>query len=801
MTKKKEITFKARPMPEFSSNTRTSLCSKRSTFSSRPLTIVEPFQFHHTNKRSHEKYPKDQQKEKETGTFKALPLPDFPSNRFSLGSKKSPSSVRPLTTSKSSNEKYPEDQQKEKEMGTFKALPLPDFPSNRLSLGSKKSPSSFRPLKTSKPSKEKYPEDQQKKKESGTFNALPLPNFPSNQLSLGSKKSPSLRQPLTTSKPSNEKDSEDQQKEKANGTLKTLPLPDFPSNRLSLGSKKSPSSSRPLTTPEPFKFNGHTSKRSHAKRSENEQKEKEIETFKARPMPDFSSTRVIPLTDHPSLTKKFLNKERATNHTPTIKESEKDTRSSDRRFPSGSSGLLFRRTWTTSSQTTKPKLFSESKQIQGLGSPNSEEKKESTFRARSMPDFEEVSIPVQAQDPNKIRPPSSCRKEEDVGGVMTSTIKAKPVPISLSEEPSILVRKRDPNKLRSPESIRKPVSMLTDKKPEPFYALPVPSFLSEEPSISVRRRDPNKLRSPESVRKPVSTLPEKKPKPFCALPVPSFLDDEPLIRVRRCDPTKLRSPENLHHSRPLPEKKSGLFCALPIPSFLDDEPLIRVRHRDPTKLRSPENSNHSRKESTLLQKDSSKLCSRVTPQNKKTQVNGMVDAKARLRERLSKRKINTKKQEIITSGNSLLETESKEILRTDKSKSSNTITTSTDNTPVKSNTMPISIDLQSRSPKERRKATKCSDSTPQISNNSRKDIVSNTPEMKDDNDVNHTHNNDTKREAELERQARLACALTSPDEDESTSILQLAQEVQRAAEDELSFYGSLDTLEREFAFS
>jgi len=566
-------------------------------------------------------------------------------------------------------------------------------------------------------------------------------------------------------------------------------------------------------------------------------------------MPDLSSTRMIPLMDHPSLTKKltttrpfhFATNKRAITHTPTIKKSETDTRLSDRRTPSGSSGLLFRRTWTTSGRATKSKLLSESKQIQGLGSPNSEEKKESTFRARSMPDFEKVSIPIQTQDPNKIRPPSSCRKEEDEVDVMTPAIKAKPVPKTMSEEPSIFARMRSPNKLRSSESVRIPVSTLPDKKPEPFCALPVPSFLSEEPSISVRRRDPKKLRSPESIRKPVDTLPEKKPEPFCALPAPSFLSEEPLIRVRHRDPTKIRSPENLNDKKPEPfcalpvpiflseepsicvrrrdpnklrgpesvrkpistlsKKIPEPFCALPAPSFLDNEPLIPVRRRDPTKLRSPEISNHSRKESTLLQKGSSKLCSRVKPQNKKTQVNVMYDAKARLRERLSKRKNNTKKQENITRGNFHIETESNEILRIPNC--SNKITTSTDSTPVKSNTMPISIDLQpgSRSPKERRKAAKCNVSTPQISNNSRKDTVSNTSEKKDDNDVNHSHNKDTERDAKLERQATLACALVSPHEDESSSILQLAQEVQRAAEDELSFYGSLDTLEREFAFS
>merc|ERR1712232_764576 len=145
-------------------------------------------------------------------------------------------------------------------------------------------------------------------------------------------------------------------------------------------------------------------------------------------------------------------------------------------------------------------------------------------------------------------------------------------------------------------------------------------------------------------------------------------------------------------------------------------------------------------------------------------------------------------------GNCHEETVSEEVLRTDKVKASNSMkTTNTDNTPLKSNDIPKSVvlPLSNRSPNERRKADKSNDSTPQINNNSRKYTKSIAPENKDEVDVDHPNDNDKKdtdREAYLERQARLACALGSRDEDESSSILQLAQEVQRAAEDELSFY-------------
>jgi hypothetical protein len=602
----------------------------------------------------------------------------------------------------------------------------------------KKLTSPPRPITTPKPfqfsvckREHKYPEEKDDVKEEITFKAKPAPDFSSNRTSLGSKKSTSSSsRPITTPEPfqfhhtsqrSHGKNSEDHQhnNEKAIGTFKAKPMPDFSSDRSSLGNKKLKSPTRPLTSPDPFKFNGHTSKRSNEKRSVDVQNEKEIESFKARPMPDFSSKRMIPMMGQPSSTKKltttdpfhFATKERSANDiNPTIQGSRR------RNVPSGSSGLLFRRTWTTNSGATKPRVSSESKP------PDAEEENEIIFRARAMPNFETVIIPVQAQDPSKIRSPSPSKKKEE-------------------------------------ECVVSPV----------FKAKPVPKILSEEPSIPVRMRDSNKLRSPESVR---------------------ILPSPPL------------------------EKKSETFRALPVPSFLDDEPAIRVRQRDPTKLRSPENSSHSRKESSMLQHNHSKHRSPVTPQNKKkTPANGMDNAKARLRERLSKRKSNANRQETnntapspkafttsqvkarLTIGNSHADAESKErIPTTDKPKGSaacSKITSSTDNTPVKSNTIPKSIDLplSSRSPKERRReAASSSEST-----------------QKYVTGVNHTdeksNNESEERDAELERQAKLACALGKPDEDESSSILQLAQAIQRAAEDELSFHGSLGTRESELAFS
>ena len=576
----------------------------------------------------------------------------------------------------------------------------------------KKVASPPRPITTPKPfqfsvckRKHKHPEEKYDVKEEITFKAKPAPNFSSNRTSLSSKKSKSSSsRPITTPEPfqfhhtsqrSHGKNSEDYQhnNEKEIGTFKAKPMPDFSSDRSSLGNKKLKSPTRPLTSPEPFKFNGHTSKRSNEKRSADVQNEKEIESFKARPMPDFSSKGMIPMMGQPSSTKKltttdpfrFATKERSANDTtPTTQESGR------RNIPSGSSGLLFRRTWTTNSGATRPRVSSESKP------PDAEEENEIIFRARAMPNFETVIIPVQAQDPSKIRSPSPSKRKEE-------------------------------------ECVVSPV----------FKAKPVPKILSEEPSIPVRMRDPNKFRSPESVR---------------ILPSPP------------------------------PEKKSETFRALPAPSFLDDEPVIRVRQRDPTKLRSPESSSHFRKESSLLQHDPSKLRSPVTPQNKKkTPANGMDDAKARLRERLSKRKSNANKQEsnnTVTSPkafttsqvkarltlSSHADAESKEIIRTtDKPKGpASKITSSTDSTPVKSNTIPKSIDLplSSHSPKERRrKAASSSEST-------QKDVTGvNHTDEKSNNDVSE------ERDAELERQAKLACALGKPDEDESSSILQLAQAI------------------------
>jgi len=240
----------------------------------------------------------------------------------------------------------------------------------------------------------------------------------------------------------------------------------------------------------------------------------------------------------------------------------------------------------------------------------------------------------------------------------------------------------------------------------------------------------------------------------------------------------------------------------------------------------------------------------------------MEDAKARLRERLSKRRSNAaslaKKEggsitipaQTVSSpiGFSTLRVQS--LLEShaelkDKLKR-NTTTDITDSTPRKSNsTVPRSVEVPLSSEKRQLFVDNNANTTPQISN-ARKAEVSKTTldellfqqhhhdeeiedsqhqmvqhhhhaeEIEDSHHqmVQHHHHHveeiedsqhqiaiearGIEKEAMLMRETTLALALGIPDEDESSSILQLAQEVQRAAEDELTFYGggSFDSTEQ-----
>jgi hypothetical protein len=529
-----------------------------------------------------------------------------------------------------------------------------------------------------------------------------------------------------------------------------MPMPDFKSSRTSLGSKKLNSSpTRPLTTPEPFKFHGHSTSREHDEKSP-EDGEAAGSTFKARPMPSFASHHKKSLLgSRPKSAKKLTSTEPF--HLQQQKDDDRTKRMGSRssnKIPTGASGLLFHRSFTASSRLSRPKVSQEA--------PKRESK---PFRARPMPDF--IPDVIVTRTPIKDKSERKQEMELELDSILSddhpsSSFNARPMPDF--DKVDIPVKEENPVKIRTPSGKTKegesPVSSPV------FKASLAPKNMLDEPSIPVRRRDPKKLRSPESVPKPTTPSSMPKSPTFRARPVPDSLYDEP-------SPIhKLRSP---YRSAASTSRKTTLNS--PVTS--------------PPRIQREKESNSS---------------------------NLMGDAKARLRERLSQRRSNAAAvkaatpdrdksrnknsndniasstddgDKILTSPkafstlrvqsllNSHSQANAKREEQLQNSKRNNNNIDSADNTasghktPKKSNsTIPKSIDLPLRSASPKETNANCNANDTGV---------------------------DPSKEADLLRETKLALALAIPDGDESSSILQLAQEVQKAAEDELSFYSTADT--------
>lgn len=364
-----------------------------------------------------------------------------------------------------------------------------------------------------------------------------------------------------------------------------------------------------------------------------------------------------------------------------------------------------------------------------------------------------------------------------------------------------------------------------------FHARPMPSF--DKVDIPVKNKDPRKLRTPPSKAKQSESPPHSPG--FKATGVPKAMEEEPSILVRRRDPKKLRSPDSVKKLTTQPSvPKSPTFRARPVPDSLYDEPspILKSRSRDPSTMVS----SMSRESNTI----SSPLTSPPRIQREKqitSNTNVMEDAKARLRERLSKRRSNSaavkattpnrdntkdKKSsdggkteseigKLLTSPkafsaslvqsrlNSQCEanpkTETKRLLEKLSTVTYNTTGVAasgcTNKTPKKSNsTIPNSIDLPVRSPNTFKEKRSNNDKT---ADNLGTTEDSTTPQIANQKTTGRRNDDIPEKEASLLRETKLALALGIPDGDESSSILQLAHEVQKAAEDELSFYGSIDT--------
>ena len=612
-------------------------------------------------------------------------------------------------------------------------------------------------------------------------------------LSLPRSQKPIPKRKLTTPEPfhfnasrSHKRDHRDT-KEDLTSSSKALPKSKL-SSQYPISNKKKSTQARSLTTPEPFRF--HTSsKRSHVESKE--ESPSETESFKALPMPDFKkvvSKKKSPqartlTTPEPfrfnTSSKKSLEKNKE--ESPSVTESFKALPMPDFKKVVSKKKSPQARTITT----PEPFQLHESNR-RDRGNADEELEDKATFRARPMPNFSKT--PSLSMHSN-----STATKERK--NDRTKRKSTRPTGASgLLFHPSFTSSSR----LSRPRVLQEPPKL----EIKPFRARPMPDFI---PDVIVTRTPAKDHHEGETAYKREGELendlsPLDTPK-FQARPMPNF--DKVDIPVKDKNPIS-----------PPPSKKKEddyVFKASPAPKNMLDEPSIPVRRRDPKKLRSPESVKKGSSPSPSKPQSPPYYSPVASPHDNKAgspdPSNVMEDAKARLRERLSKRRSNaaavkaatpdrdkSKSKKNTPKAFSTLQVQSRlNALSQTNINPEEDNAPATENTPRKSNSrVPRSIDLplRSASPKENRKlsvgsgkkkaATSSGDvATPKIAN-SRIDGPSEIAP------------NDPEKEASLLRETKLALALGLPDGDESSSILQLAQDVQKAAEDELSFYSTED---------
>ncbi len=613
-----------------------------------------------------------------------------------------------------------------------------------------------------------------KEEEVKPFKAKPIPNHTSKK---STKKVHYQIKPLTTPEPfrfatsSRERTHFVVAEEPPNEAFKARPMPAYnKSDRKSFGNRVA--SPRELTTPIPFNFHSTSSRQSYSK---SEEEETDV-NFKARPMPDFQKASQEKLTSPPTrpLTTPIPFKMNTNRTRVEIKQEETDKSFKARRMPNfertspltqqeiqraknrrstgrptGASGLLFHRSFTTSSRLSRPRVV-----------PEPPEHEIKPFKARPMPDFipDVIVTRTPIKDSANDQPSKQGNSvDDDLDDILADVQKFQ--------------TRRTPNEERI-ERLKRHVRTPSKKELEDeressfvFKASPAPKNMLDDPKIPVRRRDPKKLRSPDSVKRPSAPQPSTPDSTFKARPLPESTYDEP-APVPRSSPSpspirKIGSPDRF--SAASPSRSSRLSSPAATPPRFDRE----------------NNSIHSN--------------------------NVMEDAKARLRERLSKRKTNSAAVKAATpnrdksksnvratsplafstlrvqsrlNSQSQANAEREERLRKDSPENSGF----TENTPRKSNSrVPKSIDLPS-----------AEKPTPKINNNQASPEETSSFHTADEAPSQIPEPPDP-RDAALLKETKLALALGIPDGDESSSILQLARDVQKAAEDELSFYGSVDT--------
>jgi hypothetical protein len=402
-------------------------------------------------------------------------------------------------------------------------------------------------------------------------------------------------------------------------------------------------SDRRLTTPEPF----HLSNDDRAEQMQYQ--DGKIEHFRARPMPDFSATKKIPLTGKTPKTEKkklthpqpfnFHTVDRASSSVQSHSEPEGDNvQFRARPVPNfvRHSGLVIHRDpdyvrksrVETPPQTFKalpmPK-FSTRVSITPLarkaGKPlttptpfqfHTEERASHTptsstthgsqperFKARTMPNFTKAAAPVRDRDPERTRsiPKHLVRMRQEEP--QPKSFRAKSIP-NTHLEPSIPVRERNSPTKRitqeppsPPRSLPKHLVRMRQEEPQPklFRAKSIPKT-HLEPSIPVRERN--------SPTKRTTQEPPSPPKPFRAKPLPKSFT-KPTIPVKDRDPMKLRSPDAVMRPKERDEEELGyVFKAKPVPDFFQakrDPPIRKTVIPDPQGASPPKASARGAKSS------------------------------------------------------------------------------------------------------------------------------------------------------------------------------------------------------------
>jgi hypothetical protein len=460
--------FRARPMPDFSSpsKTKTNATPESSNWSNRRVTQPEPFHFH-TDDRIPISSPLRKKEESlpeiAVTPFKARPLPDFYGG--SSGTKLESEITRLLST-----HHHPKDvtvDELEVRIKPFRARPMPNFfsssvPSvNYTPKFSSSSPSKRHVVPTAAALTTTTSPENVIVKE---FKAQPMPDFskpfvpaPSNPTERDIRMD--LAQPPTESSSSTP-------------LFKARPMPDFSKLELPARSNKafskrqerlrskstSPTPIRKLS-PIAFKarqapdfsnpFVPRRAEKISRIRSKSESpraiRRSSSPRFKARPMPDFSKPLILVSPTRPTRArspskKPFVGKIPSS---PARKTQPKIVRK-----PGGSPQFRakpapdFSNPWVpvTHCKRSPTKARSDAK-IKSPISTDSSPRHEmdgmaiSVFRARTLPDFSKQMIPVRDRDPNKLRSPETVKPLNVTNTDATATKKKEASPQPAKQEP------------------------------------------------------------------------------------------------------------------------------------------------------------------------------------------------------------------------------------------------------------------------------------------------------------------------------------------------------------------------------